>query len=273
MKINSLAWKIYKLIFLDFWHHQFFHSKIRPQDSDLNGDQLDEYLKDLGLLVKGIDINDGKEVIFTDDHPTTLFYADHPSTLDALYFYTLLRHVKPYFVSFIHNKLHFKFLGRKMIPVAAYFKSQQLSPLGMKLRFARRIEDMDEVQAREMNSQVVPIAVEKLSRGESVIIFPSGGWGEWQDGIGFIISQFHQKYPNKELIIQPLKMKSFGEFHSVIHGFLRMLGIKTTAVVQILVGHRFLLSKLSKEVIFQTENEKQRAKSIRTFLKKTYNLL
>lgn len=273
MKTNILAWKIYKFLFLDIWHHQFFHSKIKPQDNDLRGDKLDEYLSELNLSVIGIDIKDGKEVIFTDDHPVTLFYTDHPSSLDALYFYAFLRHVDPYFVSFLHNQLHFKFLSKKIIPVAVYFKSQQLSPLGMKLRFARRIEDMNEVQAKEMNSQVVPNAVEQLSKGNSVIIFPSGGWGEWQDGIGFIISQFHEKYPNKELIIQPLKMKSFGEAHSVIHGYLNMLGIKIKAIVKIMVGHRFLLSKLSKEVIFQTDNEKQRAKSIRSFLKKSYSQL
>jgi hypothetical protein len=273
MKTNILSWKVYKFLFLDIWHHQFFHSKIKPQDVDLDRDKLDSYLKQLNLSVIGTDTDDGKEVIFTDEHPATLFYADHPSSLDALYFFTLLRHVNIFFVSFLHNKLHFKFLDKRMIPVASYFKSQQLNPLGMKLRFARRIEDMDEVQAKEMNFQVVPSAVEQLSKGNSVIIFPSGGWGEWQDGIGFIISKFHKKYPNKELIIQPLKMKSFGELQSVFHGVLHMFKIRVKAIVRIEVGRKFSLSKLSKEAIFNTENEKQQAKSIRAFLEKSYKLL
>jgi hypothetical protein len=271
MKTDTLTWKVYKLLFLDIWHHQFFHCKLKPQEVDFTDQELSDYLDELNLSIKGY--QGSQEVKFTDKQPVTLFYANHPSTLDALYVYVLLKKVDPFFVSFLHNELHFKFLKKRTIPVAAYFKSQEPNVLGLKMKFAKAIEAMDKDQARRMNKQVSQKAVQKLAQGKSVVIFPSGGWGKWQDGIGFIINQFYEQYPKRELVLQPLKTKSFGEIHSVLHGLLHCMRIKVPGKVRIKVGKKILLSQLLKNEIPQTNDLKQKAKSIRFYLEDNYKKL
>jgi hypothetical protein len=269
MKTESFAWKVYKLLFLDIWHHQFFHSRLKPQQTDFTEEQLADYLSELNLTVTGYRGND--KINFTKDQPVTLFYASHPSTFDAFYVYALLKKVDPFFVSFIHNQLHFKFLEKRIIPVAAYFKAQEPTLLGAKMKFAKVIEDLDEDQARRINRQVTQKAVQRLANGDSVVIFPSGGWGKWQDGIGFIISQFYEQYPKRELVLQPLKEKSFREIHSVLHGFLHSLGIKVPAQVRIEIGEKHLVSQLMNvETIKQIKDPKKKSKKIRAYLEKAY---
>lgn len=272
MRTDTLAWKVYKFIFLDIWHHKFFNSRLKPQEIDFTEEVLLKYFEEINLAVKGY--RGVKEVKFTKEQPVTLFYASHPSTLDALYVYALLIKVNPFFVSFVHNELHFKFLKKRTIPVAAYFRAREPSLFGIKMKFARAIEEKNEDQARRINSQISQKVVQQLANGKSVVIFPSGGREKWQDGIGFIISQFYEQYPKRELVLQPLKEKSFGEIHSVLHSLLHSLGVNVFAEIKIEVGEEKLIyDLLNNSVIKKIKDPKKKAKEIRAYLEKEYQKL
>lgn len=264
---KSLKWKIYKLLFLDIYHHKFFNSEVKPQDDYLTEKKFEKYLSDLNLEI--IATRNGKEIKFDDDQPVTLFYGDHPSTLDAFFIYYVLRKVDPYFVSYVHNKYHFKFLENRTIPVSEYFASKKINPLGLKLRLAT-MDNYTQEKANWINSQVCHKAVYQLSKGNSVVIFPSGGWGHWHDGIGFIVSQFHEQFPSRKLMLQPFKEKSFGEVHSVVHSILHTIGIKVPGKAIINFGQEINSTKIYKEKFKDIEGNKKRAKSIRSYLEKKY---
>jgi hypothetical protein len=273
MKTNTLTWKLYKLIFLDLWHHQFFHSEMKPQQVAFSDQELASYLSELNIKIEGKDGQ--KSVDFKEDQPLTLFYADHPSSLDALFIFAFLKKVDPIFVSFLHNVLHFAFLEKRMIPVAAYFKAKQWNLLGMKMKFARSIENLSEKEAQAINKKVVPSVLETLDKGRSVIIFPSGGWGKWQDGIGFVVDKYYQKNPQGKLTLQPLKIKSFREIHSVCHSLCHWLGIRVKGKITIAVGEQYQLPDFAKKhsEIFLITDKKQRAKAIRAYLEEAYRKL
>lgn len=88
------------------------------------------------------------------------------------------------------------------------------------MKLASRLENLNELEAREMNLQVPAKVMEKITLGDDVVIFPSGGWGKWQDGIGFALDMIYQEKPNLALNLQPIKIISFRELHSVVHGWL-----------------------------------------------------
>lgn len=267
MNKDSFSWRIYKLVFLDVWHRKFFNSQIKPQEDFLEGNQLKKYLDELNVQVIGF--KEGKQYSFDVNQPPTLFFANHPSTLDALFTYKLLQKVNPYFVSFIHNKYHFKFLEKRMIPVAAFFAAEKINLLGMKMRLAKRLENLNENEAHEINRKVPSEAVKLLSQGKSVVIYPSGGWGRWQDGVGFIIVEYLKQNPGNELILQPLKSKSFREIHQVIHGLMHCLGIKVLAKVKIEVGDQYFISEIGKK-FSDINDEKSKAKAITICLEEEY---
>lgn len=108
MKKTGWVWIFYKLIFLDFWHRRFFNVQIKPQDLDFGNQQKVEYLNLLGLKINLLD--SANQPLGNLPSSPTLFYGDHPSSLDAMYVYFALFGRRLWFVSFLHNQLHFKFL-------------------------------------------------------------------------------------------------------------------------------------------------------------------
>jgi hypothetical protein len=271
MKKKTLVWKIYKFLFLDFWHRKFFNSEIKPQEEDFSDDKLiEEYFKELNLKVFGFDVIKKEKVAFKKQSNPTIFYVNHPSSLDALFVFYFLKRIDPIFISFAHNSLFFKFLESRTIPVAARQRSKVNDLLGMKLKLAAVLEDFDKEQSKTNNKLVVGKAVKQLAAGRSIVIFPSGGFGDWKDGIGFIIGQYYDENPTKDLFLQPLKMTSFGEAKSVYHGMLHTLGIKIKSVVKIKVLPETSLSELNKLNFFKEKDKKKRAKAIKKYLEDNY---
>lgn len=271
MKKTGWAWNIYQLLFLDLWHRRFFNLSLKPQNIDFSKQQKDEYLKSLKIQIESVD--QGGRLIENLPPSPTLFYGDHPSSLDAMWVYFALFGRKLWFVSFLHNQLHFLFLKNRTIPVAAWFAAQKLTPLGIKMRLASRLENLNEVGAKKMNLTVPELVREKIFQGDDVVIFPSGGWGKWQDGIGFALDLIYEKNPNLSLSLQPLKIFSFREIHSVLHGWSHVFGFDIEGKVRIRFGEAKTLSELGKQSFMQLKDRKQRAKAIRAWLEKDYQSL
>ncbi len=271
MKKNGWVWEIYKLLFLDLWHRRFFNLSIRPQDTDFSLSEKEEYLQQLNLSIVCVD-GKNHQLDRLSASPT-LFYGDHPSSLDAMFVYFALFGRKLWFVSFLHNQLHFKFLKSRTIPVASRFAAQKLTPLGMKMRLASRLENLDEKMAREMNFNVPEVVADKVFKKEDVVIFPSGGWGKWQDGIGFALDLIYRKNPSLSLNLQPIKIVSFREIHSVLHGWAQVFGFKVDGVVKIRFGQHKTLAEMGKQGFMKQKDQKLRAKAIRAWLEEDYRQL
>lgn len=268
MKKTGSVWKIYKLIFLDIWHRYFFNLTIKPQDLDFTLEQRDQYLDSLNLSLQLVD-GQGQPVKQLPASPT-LYYGNHPSSLDSLFYYFSLFAQQPWIVSFLHNQLHFAFLQRRTIPVGAKFIAQKITPLGLKMKLASRLENLSDQACLKMNRAVPKVVVEKLLKGENVAIFPSGGWGEWQDGIGFALDLLLRTKPDLKLTLQPLKIVSFRELHSVLHGWLHVIGVNVAGLVTIKVGQSMTLAELKTQPFISLTDPKSRAKAIRAWLEKGY---
>jgi len=274
MKKTGWVWEIYKLLFLDIWHRRFFNLPIQtlqPQSADFSLKEKEEYLKQLNLYISCLDEKNHQ----IDKLPTspTLFYGDHPSSLDAMFVYFALFGRKLWFVSFLYNQLHFKFLKNRTVPVASRFAAQKITPLGMKMKLSSRLENLDEKMAREMNLQVPEVVADKIFKKEDVVIFPSGGWGKWQDGIGFALDLIYEKNPNFNLNLQPIKIVSFREIHSVLHGWAQFFGFKVGGVIKIRFGQNKTLTEMGKQSFMKLKDRKQRAKAIRAWLEEDYRQL
>lgn len=268
MKKTGWAWELYKLLFLDIWHRRFFNLSIKPQLVDFTEQQKNEYLKSLKIEVLSVD-KKNQSLEFFPDSPT-LFYGNHPSSLDALFVHFVLFARRPWFVSFLHNQLHFAFLKNKTIPVSAYFAAQKFTLLGMKMQLARRLENLGEAESKKMNLEVANLVAKKVLQKDDVVIFPSGGWGRWQDGIGFALDIIYEKNPSFKLNLQPLKIVSFRELHSVIHGWLHVLGIKVNGKVKIRFGQTKTLQEMGKQSFMKLNDRKMRARAIRSWLEDDY---
>lgn len=271
MKNQGWVWRVYKFIFLDFWHRRFFHLPIEPRTVDFSAKQKDEYLKSLNLKITLLDKD---RSLLKNLPPTpTLYYGDHPSTLDALFVYFALFSKQPWTVSFLHNKLHLAFLKNRTIPVGARFTAQEPTPLGLKMKLACRLEDLSAEECLAMNRAVPEVVTDKLLSGQDVVIFPSGGWGDWQDGIGYALDNLYQKQPNFQLTIQPFKLISFRELHAVLHGWLHILGWRVKGEVKIKFGQSHDLKQIKNLPAMKSSDKKSRAKAIRAWLENDYRNL
>lgn len=268
MKKKGWVWKLYRLLFLDIWHRRFFNLPLNPEITNFSDQQKNQYIGALNLKIKAIDLFN--QPLSRLPKTPTLYYGNHPSSLDALFVYFVLFSKKPWFVSYLHNMLHFKFLSKKTIPVGASFVSQNFSPLGLKMKLACRLENMSDDECRTMNRSVPSLVAEKLLAGEDVVIFPSGGWGNWQNGIGFALNEVYEKKPNFDLRLQPIKIISFREIHSVIHGWLHIIGIKIPGTVKVKFGPAKNLSDLNEQIFMKNEEVKDKAKGIRKWLEEDY---
>lgn len=268
MKKTGWAWELYKLLFLDLWHRRFFNLEIKPQEADFSDKQRKDYLNSLNLEVESIGLD--KLPLRNLPESPTLFYGNHPSSLDAMFVHFALFSRKPWFVSFLHNQLHFEFLRKRTIPVSAIFAAKKLTPLGMKMKLASRLESLDTDDSRKMNQAVPTLVAEKIFKKEDVVIFPSGGWGKWQDGIGFALDLIYEKNPKFNLNLQPIKIISFRELHSVIHGWLHVLGLKVGGKVKIHFGQTKTLQEMGAQSFMKMKDKKLRAKAIRAWLEEDY---
>jgi hypothetical protein len=269
MKKEGIVWKIYRLLFLDIWHRRFFNLPVNPEHVDFTKRQKDTYLSLLNLQIKVV--NYLNQPVVSLPKTPTLYYGNHPSSLDALFTYFVLLEKRPWFVSYLHNMLHFKFLSSRTIPVGARFVSKNLTPLGLKMKLASRLENMSDDECRVMNRLVPNLVAKKLLAGEDVVIFPSGGWGNWQDGIGFALNEVYQKNPDFDLRLQPIKIISFREIHSVIHGWLHIFAIKIPGTIKVKFGKTKKLSDLNGQVFMRNEETKNKAKGIRKWLEDDYH--
>lgn len=271
MHKTGWVWLFYRFLFLDLWHRRFFHLQHKPDLVDFTSTQKDEYLQELNLSLKLVDKN--SQLINELPKSPTLYYGNHPSSLDALFVYFALFKKKPWIVSFIHNQLHFSFLKKRTIPVGAKLAAKKITPLGLKMKLACRLEKLSDEECRQINLGVPAEVVQKLLKGQDVVIFPSGGWGKWQDGIGFAIDLLYQQNQNAKINLQPLKIVSFREAHSVLHGWLHIFGFKIPGVVKIKLGDKKKIKDLSLLDLDSIADSKIRAKKIRSWLEADYQRL
>lgn len=261
-------WSLYRFLFLDLWHRRFFHLKHKPDLVDFTDAQKNEYLQELNLSLKLVDKNN--QPIDALPKTPTLYYGNHPSSLDALFVYFALFKKKPWIVSFIHNQLHFAFLKKHTIPVGAKMAAKKITPLGLKMKLACRLEKLSDDECRQINLGVPAEVAQKLLNGQDVVIFPSGGWGKWQDGIGFAIDLLYQQNRGAKINLQPLKIVSFREVHSVLHGWMHIFGFKIPGVVRLRFGDKKQLNDLDSLGLDLIADSKMRAKKIRAWLESDY---
>lgn len=157
-----------------------------------------------------------------------------------------------------------------MIPVGARFAARKFTPLGLKMKLAQRLENLSETECRSLNQAVPETIAQKLLNRESVVIFPSGGWGRWQDGLGFALDLVAQQNPDFQLTLQPVRIIDFGELRSVVHSWLHIFGWRADGVVKVKLGQPKTLSELTKQSFMNSADQKTRAKAIRAWLEADY---
>lgn len=256
---------IYKVFFLNFLFRNYFQQGFSFDENFLSIYQMKKYFKKVGI---NINLNEADN---KNRSTPTIYYSNHPTFLDPLFVTYVEQTFDASFVAFSFNQFVFPFLKDNLIPVATRPKIKGVNPLiYLMLKLIKKIENFDQDEISKINKKVVPLVTKSLSKKKPVLMFPTSVGKYWQDGMGFIVNDFVKNQSEKKLLFKPIFIEGVSAPQLVIHGWKRILGIKTELEIKVVRGKVFDLTELKENNLFLIENSKKRAKAIKKFLEKKY---